>query len=112
MTLADERRSRRFRSSDALDVRVFLFLVGTAFLIAFVLGVRREEGPFSWLTVVFAGALLVLSAWILLVAVFGSQALVEKLSSATGSNELIALIVLLAFPVSWLVRRITRRDAT
>ena len=112
MTLADERRSRRFRSSDALEVRVFLFLVGTAFLVTFVVGVVREQGAFSWLTAALAGLLLVLAVWCLLVSVFGSRARVEKLSNATDSSELIAVAFLLAFPVSWLVRRITRRETS
>jgi len=82
--------------------------VGTSFLIAFILGVVREQGHFSWLTIAIAGVLLVLALWLLFISVFGSQTLVEKWSDATGSNELIAIVVLLAFPVSWLVRRITR----
>jgi hypothetical protein len=86
VSLADERRSRRFREPDPLEFRVFVFIVGGAFFV-------------------------LLGCCMLFVSVLGSRRLVEKWSEASGNHEVSIVIFLVALPIAWIIRRVIRGDA-
>ena len=113
MSLADERRSRRFRDRgiDPLTFRVFVALVGTFFLVIAGLGLRDTSG-FEWWGWLFLAAFISLGVWLWYVALFSSDRNAEKWSDAAGSHEAVALLVLLAFPIAWAIRKVFPSDAT
>ena len=112
MTLADERRSRRFREADPLEFRVFLFIVGGAFLVLPVLALRSEKLASPVWAVVVAIAFALLGCCMLLVSVLGSRALVDKWSDAAGNHEASVVVFIVALPIAWLIRKVIRGDAT
>jgi hypothetical protein len=114
LSLADERRSRRFRTRDIdpLLFRVFLALLGTGIFALMALGLGREPNGLEgwvWLLVgVFVSFGCVLWYW----ALFGSDAAVEKWSYEAGSHGAVALIILVAWPLAWAIRKSFRPDST
>ena len=107
MTLADERRSRRFRDRgiDPLTFRVFLALVGTLMFVVAGLGISREPSGLEWwgwlIVILFAS----LGGFLFYASLFGSDKKVEKWSDAASSHEVAALLVLVAFPIAWAIRK-------
>jgi hypothetical protein len=114
MSLADERRSRRFRDRgiDPLALRVFLALAGALPLFAAIIGISREitseSAPLAWWGWIILGLLLALGALLLLASVFGSQKTVDKWTDAAGSHEVVALLALVAWPLAWVIRKVFR----
>ena len=114
MSLADERRSRRFRSRgiDPLLFRVFLALVGTAFFGIVALGLSREPSGLEWWVWLIVGAFAFFGCLLWYWALFGSDAAVEKWSNVAGSHEAAAVLILVALPLAWAIRKAFRIDAT
>lgn len=114
MSLADERRSRRFRSRgiDPLSFRVFLALVGTAFLGLGAVRISREPNGLEWWVWRFVGAFAFLGCLLWYWALFGSDTAVEKSSDAAGSHPAAAILFLVALPLAWAIRKASRTDAT
>jgi hypothetical protein len=110
MSLADERRSRRFRDRgiDPLAFRVFLALVGALLLFAAIMGIRREPAALEWWGWLTLGVLLALGAFLVLVSFFGSQRTVDKWSTSAGAWEAALLLVLVAYPLAWAIRKLFR----
>ena len=111
MTLAEERRSRRFREPDPLEFRVFLFIVGAAFFALPLFALSRESEAPSWALGVVV-LFVILGCCMLLVSVLGSRTRVEKWSDAAGNHEVSIVIFLVALPIAWLIRKFIRGDAT
>jgi hypothetical protein len=114
LTLADERRSRRFRSQgiDPLMFRVFLALVGTLFLVVVGIGFSHDTGDLrGWGWLVLASFILA-GAGLILASVFSSNKTAEKWSDAWSSHEATALLILVAFPIAWAIRKVFPSDAT
>jgi hypothetical protein len=114
VSLADERRSRRFRSRDIdpLLFRVFLALVGTGFFVIVALGLSREPNGLEWWVWLFVGMFAFLGCLFWYWAVFGSDTAVEKWSDAAGSHEAAAVLILVALPLAWAIRKAFSTDAT
>jgi hypothetical protein len=114
LSLADERRSRRFwgRGLDPLVFRVFLALVGTMTFVAAGLGIGREPGGLEWWGWLLVGLLASLGAFLIYASLFGSHEAVEKWSNAASSHEAAVALVLIAFPIAWAIRKVFHRDAT
>jgi hypothetical protein len=108
MTLADERRSRRFRSRpiDPLTFRVFLALLGTLFLVVMGLGISRGTADLEWWGWVMLIALLSTGSALICAALFSSDQNAEKWSDAASSHEVAALLILVAFPIAWAIRKV------
>jgi hypothetical protein len=113
MTLEDERRSRRFRTRgiDPLTFRVFLSLVGTALFAVVASGISREPGNLEWWMWLLVGIFAFLGCLLWYWALFGSDTAVEKWSDAAGSHEAAAILILIAFPLAWAIRKAFRTDA-
>ena len=114
MSLADERRSRRFadRGIDPMTFRVFAALVGTSFLaFAAVMIIEANNKPDirAWL---FAGLFASLGLSFLLVSIAGSDSAVERWTNNVKVNSVLCLLMLIAFPIAWAIRRTFDRDAS
>ena len=107
MSLADERLSRRFRSRnvDPLTFRVFLALVGTGFLAISAIGLGRQVGALEWWVWLVLGFFVFMGCLLWYWALFGSDAAVEKWSDAAGSHEVAAILVVVAWPLAWVIRK-------
>ena len=46
--------------------------------------------------------------WLIWVALFGSEAAVEKAGDGVGSHEAAIVIIAIAFPIAWFIRRLKR----
>jgi hypothetical protein len=114
VSLADERRSRRFRERgiDPLTFRVFLGIVGTLVWVPAGLGISQGAdglGLWGWSIV----ALLALTgSGLLYAAFFSSDRNAERWSDAASNHEVAALVLVLAFPVTWALRKVFPSDAT
>jgi hypothetical protein len=53
-----------------------------------------------------------LGASLFCASLFGSDKKVEKWSDAASSHEAAALLILVAFPIAWAIRKTFRSDAT
>lgn len=112
MTLADERRSRKVRELDPLEFRVFLFIVGGAFLALAAVVLRDEQPDVSpWIFGVI-GLFAFLGCCMLFISVFGSGRLVDKWSDAAGTHEASIVVFLIALPIAWVIRKVIRGNAT
>jgi hypothetical protein len=114
LALADERRSRRFRDRgiDPLTFRVFLALVGTLLLVAAGLGISREVDGLGWWAWSIVAILALTGAGLLFAAFFSSDHNAAKWSDAASNHEVAALVLVLAFPVAWAIRKVFPSDAT
>lgn len=114
MTLADERRSRRFRDRgiDPLTFRVFLVLVGTLFLFLAGLITSGSSNGIAWWVWLLIGLFASLGAALLYVALFSSNKTAEKWSDVASSHEAAAVLFLVAFPICWAIRKVFSSDAT
>lgn len=92
--------------------RVFLALVGSLLFVAAGLGISREPGGLEWWSWLLVGFLASLGAFLLYASLFGSNAAVEKWSNAAGQHEATIVLVLVAFPIAWAIRKAFRNDAT
>ena len=112
--MADERRSRRFRERDIdpLLFRVFLALVGTFLLAAAALGIARETSGLGWLGWSIVAFLVALGAGSIYASFFSSRSSVEKWAIASSTHEAAVLLILVAFPVAWAIRKVFPSDAT
>ena len=114
MSLADERRSRRFRDRpiDPLMLRVFLALVGTLLLVAVGLGFGRESQGLEWSSWLLVALLVSTGAGLIYAALFTADVNVEKWAITVGTNEAAALVIIIAFPIAWAIRKVFPSDAT
>ena len=112
--MADERRSRRFRDRgiDPLTFRVFLAIVGTLFLVAAGVGISQEASGLGWWAWSVIALLALLGAGLLCAAFISSDQNAEKWSDAASSHEVAAVLLVLAFPVAWAIRKVFPSDAT
>ena len=110
--MADERRSRRFRERDIdpLEFRVFLVLVGTSFFAAAALGIARDTNGLDWWDWSILAFLVAPSAGSIY-ASFGSRESVEKWAGATSTHVAAVILMLVAFPIAWAIRKVPS-DAT
>jgi hypothetical protein len=112
--LADERRSRRFRERDIdpLLFRVILALVGTFFLATAALGITRDTSDLGWMGWSIVTFLVALGAGSMYASFFGSRSNVEKWADASSTHMVAVLLILVAFPVAWAIRKVFPSDAT
>jgi hypothetical protein len=95
-----------------LTFRVFLGMVGTLVLIVVGLGVSRDDSGlelWAWFLVAFLASL---GAGLLCASLFSSDKNAEKWSDAASSHEVAALLLLVAFPIAWAIRKVFPSDAT
>jgi hypothetical protein len=111
LNLADERRSRRLREKDIdpLLFRVFLALVGTFLLAAAALGFARDTSGLGWW---IAFLLAAPGAGLTCASFFSSRESVEKWAIASSTHWAAVLLILVAFPVAWAIRKIFPSNAT
>lgn len=114
MRLADERRSHKLRNRaiDPLVFRVFLALVGTLMLTAAGLSISRQPIGLEWWIWLLVLLPVSLATYLLYVSLFGSNRNVEKWSDFAGGNEVVVLLVLVAFPIAWAIKKAFRGRAT
>ena len=91
--------------------RVFLALVGTLLIGGVALGVSREVGGLEWWAWLVVASFVSLGAFLLFVSLFSSDKNAEKWSDAAGSHEVSALLILVAFPIAWAIRKVFPDDA-
>ena len=92
--------------------RVFLALVGTLLLVAAGLGISRDADGldgWAWLLVAF---LISVGAGLLYASFFSSDKIAEKWSDAASSHEAAVILILVAFPIAWAIRKVFPSDAT
>jgi len=114
VSLEDERRSRRFRDRgiDPLMFRVFLALSGSAFFVAAGLGISRAPAGLEWWGWLLVGILVSLGVFLFYASLLGSNAAVEKWANAASSHDATIVLILVAFPIAWAIRKVFRGDAT
>jgi hypothetical protein len=112
--LADERRSRRFRDRgvDPLTFRVFLAIIGTLLLVLVAFGLTRDTSGGNWWGWLVVALLVLLGAGLVFASIFSSDQNVEKWSDAASNNEVAVIVLIVAFPVAWAIRKIFPSDAT
>jgi hypothetical protein len=93
-------------------IRVFLALVGTLILIAAGLGISRDSGALEWWAWLLVGFLVSIGAGLLYASLFSSNKNAEKWGDAASSHEVAALLILVAFPIAWAIRKVFPSDAT
>lgn len=108
MSLADERRSRRFRYRDETDLRVTIAIAGFFLLVPGVLVVITGAHWHNGFGYVLLGALTSLAVLFLCAAFFGGKVLLDRLGNA-ANHEVFVVFYLLALPISWLIRRVRGR---
>lgn len=92
--------------------RVFLALVGSAFLGIVAMGLSHEPNELEWWVWLLVGAFAFLGCLFWYWALFGSDTAVEKWSDAAGSHPAAAVLLLLvALPLAWAIRKAFRTDA-
>ena len=111
MSLADERRSKRHRdgTSLALETRICAFFVGALFLIGSAYAMRASIGDLQWWNLAVLALLAAGGVWFVWVALFGSEAQIEKAAAGLGSHEVVLVIFAISFPVAWLIRLFSRK---
>ena len=114
MSLADERRSRRFRERDIdpLEFRVFLALVGACLFAAAALGIARDTNGLDWWEWSILGFLVALGAGSIYASFFGSRESVERWAGASSTHVAAVILMLVAFPIAWAIRKVFSSDAT
>jgi hypothetical protein len=92
--------------------RVFLALVGTLLFVVGGLGIGGEPAGLEWWGWLVVVSLISVGAFLIYASFFGSDKNVEKWGDAASSNEVAGLLVLVAFPIAWAIRKVFRGDAT
>jgi hypothetical protein len=108
MGLREERRSKRFAKQNDLELRVALFLAGV-FLAGpcFLIAVSGEESTAFALSIfVLLGSF---SLVCLYVSLFGTSESLHKVGNASGTHEVLVVIVILAIPIAWIIRQMQRK---
>ncbi|WP_226648446.1 hypothetical protein [Microbulbifer variabilis] len=101
--------SRRKREEfDELLSRVLLFLLGSA-LIAVVAGVLYREGSDSEPAVAIGFVLMTIASPLIFVSIFGSKIRAQKWANNTGSHEILILFFLIAWAISYLLKKALRK---
>jgi hypothetical protein len=92
--------------------RVFLALVGMLFLVVIGIGLSRNTGDVKGWGWLILASLILAGASLILASVFSSNRTAEKWSDAASSHEATALLILVAFPIAWAIRKVFPSDAT
>ncbi|WP_444957935.1 hypothetical protein [Microbulbifer sp. ZKSA002] len=109
MFLEREVGSRRKREEfDELLSRVLLFLLGSA-LFTVVAGVLYREGSDSGPAVAFGFVLMTIASPLIFVSIFGGKIRAQKWANNTGNHEILILFFLMAWAISYLLKKASRK---
>jgi drug/metabolite transporter (DMT)-like permease len=95
-----------------LTFRVFLALIGTLCFAIAGIGLSREASTLEWWAWSVVAGLVLLGGGLLYASFFCSDRNAEKWSDAASNHEAAALILVLAFPLTWAIRKVFPSDAT
>ena len=109
MSTLGKRQRKWFRAPDSLEVRVFLLMLGGAFIAIGVLVASRSLLESSWIGASVSGVFVLSGAFIGGVGVFGGSKRVEKFGDAAGSHEAALVLFALAFILAWVLRKLFPR---
>jgi hypothetical protein len=83
-----------------------LSLIGTLFLVIAGLGISTSTGGLEWWGWLLVACLAFIGAGFVYASIFSSDQNAEKWSDAASSHEAAVLLILVAFPIAWALRKV------